>query len=66
MHSNILSWRIPWTEGAWKATVSGVAKSDITEGLTLGLFLTLQILFTLAVDSSSSACYLLFAHTGDS
>ena len=37
-----------------------------TEGLTLGLFLTLQILFTLAVDSSSSACYLLFAHTGDS
>ena len=35
-------------------------------GLTLGLFLTLQILFTLAVDSSSSPCYLLFAHTGDS
>ena len=27
-HSNILVWRIPWTErGAWWATVQGVAKS---------------------------------------
>ena len=26
-HSNVLAWRIPWTRGAWWATVSGVAKS---------------------------------------
>ena len=27
-HSSILAWRIPWTEGAWQATVHGVAKSQ--------------------------------------
>ena len=27
-HSSILAWRIPWTRGAWKATVHGVAKSQ--------------------------------------
>ena len=26
-HSGILAWEIPWTEGAWWATVHGVAKS---------------------------------------
>ena len=26
-HSSILAWRIPWTEGAWWATVHGVAKN---------------------------------------
>ena len=26
-HSNILAWRIPWSERAWWATVHGVAKS---------------------------------------
>ena len=26
-HSSILAWRIPWTEGAWWATVHGVMKS---------------------------------------
>ena len=26
-HSSILAWRIPRTEGAWRATVHGVAKS---------------------------------------
>ena len=25
-HSNILAWEIPWTRGAWWATVHGVAK----------------------------------------
>ena len=25
-HSSILAWRIPWTEGAWQATVYRVAK----------------------------------------
>ena len=43
----------------------GGKELDTTEGLTQGLPLTLQILFTLAVDSSSPR-YLLFAHTGDS
>ena len=27
IHSSILAWRIPWTKGAWQATVHGVAKS---------------------------------------
>ena len=26
-HSNILAWKIPWTEEPWQATVPGVAKS---------------------------------------
>ena len=30
-HSSILVWEIPWTEGAWWATVQGVAKElDMT------------------------------------
>ena len=28
-HSRILAWKIPQTEGAWWATVLGVAKSKI-------------------------------------
>ena len=28
-HSSILAWRIPWTEGAWWATVPRVSKSQI-------------------------------------
>ena len=27
-HSSILAWRIPWTRGAWLATVNRVAKSQ--------------------------------------
>ena len=26
-HSSILAWRIPWSQGAWRVTVRGVAKS---------------------------------------
>ena len=30
-HSSILAWEIPWTEGAWWATVHGIAKElDMT------------------------------------
>ena len=29
-HSSILAQEIPWTEGAWQATVHGVAESDTT------------------------------------
>ena len=25
-HSSILAWRIPWTRGAWWATVHGIGK----------------------------------------
>ena len=25
-HSSILAWEIPWTEGAWQATVHRIAK----------------------------------------
>ena len=39
-YSSILAWRIPWTEGAWWATVHGVTKSqtglnDFTHSLTV-------------------------------
>ena len=27
-HSSILAWELPWTRGAWWATVHGVAKSQ--------------------------------------
>ena len=30
-HSNILAWKIPWTEEPWRATVHGVAELDMTE-----------------------------------
>ena len=32
-HSNILVWRIPWTEepGGWQATVHGISESDTIE-----------------------------------
>ena len=30
-HPSILAWRIPWTRGAWQATVHGVTESDTTE-----------------------------------
>ena len=26
IHSSVLAWKIPWTEGDWRATVQGVAK----------------------------------------
>ena len=26
-HSSIFAWKVPWTEGAWQATVHGVATS---------------------------------------
>ena len=29
-HSSILAWRIPQTEGAWRATVHGIAELDTT------------------------------------
>ena len=29
IHSSILAWRIPWTRGAWRATVHEVEKSWI-------------------------------------
>ena len=27
-HSSILAWEIPWTEGAWRATIHGITKSQ--------------------------------------
>ena len=33
-HSCILAWRIPMDRGAWRATVHGIAESDMTEQLS--------------------------------
>ena len=30
-HSSILAWRIPMDRGAWRATVHGVAKSQLND-----------------------------------
>ena len=38
-HSSILAWRIPMDQGAWWATVHGVAKSDTTKHTTSMQFL---------------------------
>ena len=41
-HSSVLAWRIPWTEGAWQATVHGVTKSQTPlSNFHLHLFLLL-------------------------
>ena len=31
IHSSVPTWRIPLDRGAWRATVHGVAESDMTE-----------------------------------
>ena len=33
-HSCILAWRIPMDRAAWRATIRGVAESDMTERLS--------------------------------
>ena len=39
-HSSILAWEIPWTEGAWWATVHGVSKElNTTQGLNNSIIL---------------------------
>ena len=30
-HSAMLAWRIPMDRGAWRATIHGVAESDMTK-----------------------------------
>ena len=42
-HSSILAWRIPMARGAWWTAVYVVAKSDMTEGLSTGLKVYLQL-----------------------
>ena len=37
-HSNILAWRIPWTEEPGQLQSMGSQESDNTERLTLSLF----------------------------
>ena len=36
-HSNILAWRIPWTEELGEYSSWGLKESDVTERLTLGI-----------------------------
>ena len=37
-HSNILAWRIPWTEKPGRLQSMGRKESDTTEGLTLHMW----------------------------
>ena len=48
-HSKILAWEISWTEGAWQATVHGVAKeSDTTQRLNNNMCIC-YIFFTITI-----------------
>ena len=42
-HSNILAWRIPWTEKPGR--LHEVAESETTEKLTLSLFIFILLIF---------------------
>ena len=59
-HSIIFSWRIPWTRGAWRATVRGVTESRIrlrdshTHTHTHMLY---SVVLVSAVQRSESALY---------
>ena len=62
-HSSTLAWKIPWTEGAWQATVYGVAKSrtqlsnEITTTMYIVyLFFSLNEYFSLPLVLSSLMC----------
>ena len=47
-HSSILAWRIPMDRGAWRATVHGVAESDMSEQLSIA-----QSLYNIVLVSAS-------------
>ena len=53
-HSSILAWRIPWTEGAWQATVHSITKSW-TQLKQLGTHITNKDL--LCGTRNSAQCY---------
>ena len=44
-HSNILAWRIPWTEEPGGVQSQGRKESDATERLTLSLFSLFQCVY---------------------
>ena len=43
--SSVLAWRIPTDGGVWRATVHGVAESDVTKQLSIAQHLCLLIGF---------------------
>ena len=52
IHSSILAWETPIDREAWRATVCGVTKSDMTEQLTHTLKLSLAWKVTLLQNES--------------
>ena len=59
IHSSILAERIPWTGGAWRATVHGVSKSlTHLNRLTMHPHLLTQKLLLLLIIRNTAICVL--------
>ena len=56
-HSNILAWRIPWTEEPGRLSAWGGEESDTTEYLILSLFFIYVDTFIIFCDLSKCSMF---------